>query len=308
MKNFARFLIRFGVYFILIFLTALVITWLNCWINVVSRISEENGVKFADFFEATRWTLPFTLYLTIIFSVNYGKRLKVPVPLIFIFTVALACGFTFGTAKGLNAFYGMGASPLPIKHGELGRPGLILSQPGTVITLLDQPSNSMGSRVVSINGEHLIYQKSPIGADGEIIRLPPIPFQNGNAMSKTSVFGDLYMSGRHILKRFGEGYMPFFAWILALTLLLVSLSLAVESGNWPLANMFFGFLLFRGILAFEVFLNSENITGYISEFSRHILPDTLIVSVIFTVIACLILVYIILLFLSRLAAKNAKSK
>jgi hypothetical protein len=306
MKNFARFLIRFGIYFAAIFLTAAVITWLNWWIDAVSRIPAESGVKLSDFFEAVRWTLPFTLYLTIIFSVDYGKRLKVPQPLVFIFTVALACGFTFGTAKGINAFSGMEAPSLPVKHGELGRAGLILSQPGAVITLLDQPSNSMGSRVVSINGEPLIYQKSPIGADGKIIRLPPVPFQGVNALVKSPIFGDLYMSGRHILKRFGEGSIPFFAWILALTLLLVSLSLAVESGNWPLANIFFGILFFRGILAFEVFLNSENITGYISEFFRHILPDNLIISVVFMVIACLILIYIILLFLSRLAAKNTK--
>jgi hypothetical protein len=171
--------------------------------------------------------------------------------------------------------------------------------------MLDQPSNENGSRVVSIKDQPFIYQKVPAGAGGTPISLPPIPFRGGGAWLPNSVLSDLSISGRYIAERFDEGSMSFLAWSTALILFLVSLAFIVGLSRWPLANVFLGILAFRGILAFEIFLNSEEIMEYLTGFARGALPDMFITPAILTTGAVLILIYIFLHFLARVSHKNA---
>ncbi|MDR0684075.1 MAG: hypothetical protein LBF83_02970 [Spirochaetaceae bacterium] len=299
MKNYARFLIFFGLCFLILFITAVGIVFLHVRINAVGHVPVKIGIQLDEILKSSRWALPFALYLAIVFSINEGRRHRVAWPLIFTGAVVLASVFTFGVSKGLSNAGAMQSPPLATNHITLGRQGLILSSPGTVITLLDRPSNPNGSRVVAVRDRELIYQKTPVGADGKIISLPPIPFQDTSAWLSTLILNDLSSSGRFIASRFNEGLVPYFAWTLALIALLVSLGLVFELTHWPLANVFLGLLLFRGVLAFEVFLNSDEIMEYLREFTRGAVPDALITPIIFSAISVLILVYSFLLFLSR---------
>ncbi|MDR3356631.1 MAG: hypothetical protein LBO04_05520 [Spirochaetaceae bacterium] len=303
MKNYARFLIFFGLCFPILFITAFGITFLYAWVDAAGQIPAKNGISLDEILQAGRWTLPFTLYLTVIFSINHGRRHKVAWPLIFTGVTVLASLFTFGVSKGLSNAGALRAPPLEIERGTLGRPGLILSRPGTVISLLDRPSNPTGSRVVALDDRDLIYQKKPVGADGEIISLPPVPFRGAHAGLLTLIIGDLAQSGRVLAARFDEGPVPYFSWTLALIMLLTSLGLVFELSHWPLANLFLGLLLFRGVLALEVFLNSDGMTEYLYEFTRGALPPDLITPAIFASLSVLVLTYSFLLFLSRLLDK-----
>ncbi|MDR2098075.1 MAG: hypothetical protein LBP37_06110 [Spirochaetaceae bacterium] len=300
MIKFVRFLLFFVVCFPALFLSTAGIAFLHVWIDAVSGVPVKTSIYLTEIVNSGCWILPFTLYLSIIFSINYGNRRKVNRPLVFLSLLVLASLFTFGASKCLNSVYRMIAPPLAVKHMTLGHPGMILSQAGTVTTLLDNPSNRVGSRVVSISGSPLIYQKAPIGANGEIISLPPVPFRTNSKWIYNATLGDLSFSGRYIAARFEEGAASYFSWICALTVLLVSLGFLTEASNWPLANIFLGIMVFRGILAFEVFLNSEEVSGFLSDLLRGTLPDMLISPIIFTAIAILILIYAILLLISRI--------
>ncbi|MDR2658543.1 MAG: hypothetical protein LBC27_00930 [Spirochaetaceae bacterium] len=308
MRNFARFLIFLGLCFIFIFIISFGIALLHCWIDDISHVPAANGILLKDILEKERWILPFTLYLTIIFSVVYGKKQRIAAPFVFILIIIISGTFTFITSRGIENVIRMTAPPIAINHGTLGSPGLILSRTGIIITLLDQPSDETGSRVVSIRDKPFIYQKIPEGADGEIINLPPVPFRGKKTWFSTGIVYELSISGRQIAERFNEGTVPFLSWMLALTILLVSLGIVSGISSWPLANIFLGLLAFRGILAFEVFLNSVETMEYLKEFARGILPDIFITPAILTLIAALILLYCLLLFLARLSDKTVKSK
>ncbi|MDR2444569.1 MAG: hypothetical protein LBD44_01335 [Spirochaetaceae bacterium] len=307
MKNYARFLIFFGLCFIILFITAVGIAFLHVWVDAVRHVPVKSSIMLNEIVESGCWALPFALYLTIVFSVNEGRRHKVAWPLIFVSAVALAGVFTFGISKGLSNAGVMPAPPLATNHITLGRQGLLLSRPGVVITLLDRPSNAAGSRVVAVKDRELIYQKVPVGADGKIIGLPPIPFHDASGWLSYLIISDLSVSGRFIAARFNEGLIPYFAWTLALIVLLVSLGLVFELTRWPLANIFLGLLIFRGVLAFEVFLNSDKIMEYLLEFTRGAIPDALITPAIFVALSVLVLVYSFLIFLSR-ATTGADTK
>ncbi|MDR2796334.1 MAG: hypothetical protein LBB47_06470, partial [Spirochaetaceae bacterium] len=272
MKNYARFLIFFGLCFPILFISAVGIAFLHVWIDAAGHIPVKSGILLDDILKSGYWALPFALYLTIVFSINQARRHKVVWPLIFLSVIVLASGFTFGISKGLSNAGAMPKFPFETNRGTLGRQGLMLSQPGAVITLLDRPSNVNSSRVVTIKDRKLIYQEVPVGADGEIISLPSIPFRNASSWLSALIVSDLSVSGRFIAARFNEGVIPYFSWTLALILLLVSLGLVFELTNWPLANVFLGLLVFRGVLAFEVFLNSDEIMGYLIEFTRGAIP------------------------------------
>jgi hypothetical protein len=302
MKNYARFLIFFGLCFPILFVTAVGITFLHVWIDAVGNVPVKSGILLNEIIKSGYWALPFALYITIVFSVNEGRRHKVAWPLVFVSAAVLASVFTFVISKGLSSASAMPAPPLATNHTTLGRQGLLLSRPGTVITLLDHPSNASGSRVVALKDRELIYQKVPVGADGKIISLPPIPFHYASFWLSTLIVSDLSVSGRFIADRFNEGLVPYFAWTLALIVLLVSLGLVFEFTHWPLANIFLGLLIFRGVLAFEVFLNSDKIMEYLREFTRGAVPDALITPIIFTALSALILVYSFLIFLSRVTS------
>jgi hypothetical protein len=302
MKMLARFLCFFGLWFPAIFVIAAGSVFLGAWIDTASQVSPDSGITLRHIVEIGRWIAPFTMYLTLILSISYGRRRNLAPPLVLIFAVPLACLFTFGASKGLSIAANMEAPPLAVKRSPPGQPGLILSRPGTVITLLDRPSNADGSRVVAIDGRPLIYQKEPRGADGRIIGLPPLPFRRGEARLYDGILSDFSISGQRLAARFEEGNVSFFSWTFALSILLVSLGFVFEMTSWPLANFFFGLLVFRGVLAFEVFLASGEIMEYINGFMRGAIPDMLVAPAIFAVVAVLILIYSVLFYLARSTA------
>jgi hypothetical protein len=99
--------------------------------------------------------------------------------------------------------------------------------------------------------------------------------------------------------RLGEGLIPFAIYAGALILLLVSLRFVMDLSSWPLANLFSGALVFRGILAFQTFLDSRIIQEFLLAFVDGRIEGSLLSPAIFTGLAVLILIYTILVNLAR---------
>ncbi|GMO27832.1 MAG: hypothetical protein Ta2B_08420 [Termitinemataceae bacterium] len=293
MKSISRLIAFFGLFFTFIFLVAIGTGFLRIWLQAVSTVPITRNLILSDVIDKLEWALPFTLYISIIFSVNYAKRHKANGIVAFFTVVALSAVFSWGIAKGMDNARNMASPAFLIERQTLGKEGLILSQGKTVFTLLDTPSLQTGSRVISLPGDPLIYQELPIGSEGNIIKLPPIPF-NRDSLSNTSVHYDLMQSGRHLSSRYSEGTFSFCVWVIALILLLSAFSIIFEIGEWHLANIISGLLIFRGILAFEVFINSETIQDYLYGFFRGAVSIQFVTPIIFMLIAILVLIYIIL--------------
>ncbi|GMO32707.1 MAG: hypothetical protein Ta2F_08640 [Termitinemataceae bacterium] len=292
-KKAASLIVFYGVFFMLVFLISAGTGFLQIWLKAVSTIPIQHYLDLKDVIVELEWIVPFTLYLTIIFSMNYASVNETAPLAAFIIVIVLSSFFTFGAAKGLDNAYNMASPPLVITQKQLGKSGLLLKRGTTVYTLLDEPSLEAGSRVISIPGEPLFYQELPLDEAGNIIKLPNAPFKE-NALLGTTELTDLSLSGKYLSARYDNGLYSFAAWTLALILFLTSLSFLFQIGEWHIANIFLGIIVFRGILAFEVFFNSASIQTYMYDFFRGALSKDLVSPFIFTVISVLILIYVFL--------------
>jgi hypothetical protein len=162
----------------------------------------------------------------------------------------------FGTALSLGLERAGFVPPAGNAIKPLGGPGLILARGDTVIVLLGGPVEPRGPRVVSFPGQPLIYQEDPQGSGGTVPALPPVPFRTGVPWFLESLSIDFSLSGGQLEARFKEGLVPFLIYALSLIFLLASFRFIMNLSVWPLANLFTGALIFRGILALETFINS----------------------------------------------------
>lgn len=302
MKSLAKLMIFFSANFAVIFLAAILLRYLGYWIEMARFIPVEArpGVAAAD---AAWAAFPQALYLSILFTISYTARKAIPIPVAVFCTVILAAGFAAGVSQGIThaASVQPAFNPVPPVQGE---PGLILTQQNTAIILLRESSEIRGPRVVSIPDLPLIYQETPLGPNNTILALPALPFGTEAPWFIRSLDIDFSLSAAQMQGRMNDSFYSFALYVLSLILLLVSMRFILELSHWPLANLVFGFLVFRGILTLEIFINSSEINTLIGAFLAGRLPPMLISPFIFTAISALVLFYTLL---SRLA-KPRKGK
>jgi hypothetical protein len=178
----------------------------------------------------------------------------------------------------------------------LGAPGLILSRGNIDMVLLDEPANAGGPRVVAIPGQPLLYQSVPLGSGSP---LPPALFKAPKPYFLQSILLDFSLSGTRYEKLHEQGFFYFAAYLGALTLLLCSLGFVLKISAWPLANLFLGALVFRGILLLETFINSEEVLEILNEYIENIVPRPLISALILGLAAALIILYSLLAGLAK---------
>jgi hypothetical protein len=294
MKNTARLALFFSVSFIVFFLLFALIRFLNLRIEAIRVVPVPPGIGFGEALSAVQRALPAALYFSILLSLSYTARRKIPGPLSIIGLWALALAFTLALSLGLDR-----AAKLPplLVQGEvksMGKPGLILSQADTAMVLLRDPGEIRGSRVVSIQDRPLVYQEVPLGPNNPVLRLPPLPFRNEAVYFMNSLFIDFSLTAGQFTGRLEEGLIPFIIYTASLIFLLVSLRFIMDLGNWPLASLFLGALVFRGILALETFLNSREIQALLNSLLEGRIPGPLRTPLVFCGLGFLILLYTLL--------------
>jgi hypothetical protein len=207
----------------------------------------------------------------------------------------LAGGAALGLSLGLRNLKAGGMDvPLRSRGETLGGPGLILSRWDVAVTLLGDPGQSNGSRVISIPGRPLIYQENPVGPDNTVA-----PFRNGASALMQGLLVDAALAAEQLETRLNRGLFPFALYGGALILLLSSLRFVLDLSSWPLANLFCGALAFRGILAFQTFIDSRVIQTFIIAFFDNRIDGAIISPIIFAGLALLILQYTFLVNLAR---------
>jgi hypothetical protein len=290
-KKMARLVLFFGSWFLVLFLFTTGMQCLEIWDNMTRFVPIPSGGTLSKFISIAWDSLPLALYSVLLLALSYASRRRIPVFLnrlvLFVLALSLTLGIALGLSRLSNGFLPEGEE-VPV---TLGKPGLVVSVADTVIVLLEDPAQKDGSRVVSIPGRPLIYQEVPRGPENTIPDLPPILFYQEESVLLNSLFIDISLTAKQFHTRIQEGLVPFTVYAGALIFLLVSLGFVMNLSVWPLANLFFGALIFRGILALESFLNFREIQGFIASFLGNRLPEYLISPVVFINIGILLILY-----------------
>jgi hypothetical protein len=162
--------------------------------------------------------------------------------------------------------------------------------------------------MVLLPGRPLIYQELPAGPDNIITALPQAPFRIEESYLMNSILTDSALAAEQFETRLDAGLIPFAIYAGALIFLLVSLRFVMDLSSWPLANFFSGALVFRGILAFQTFIDSPVIQDSFLTFVDGRIEGSFLSPIIFTGLAVLILIYTLLVNLARSAASHREHR
>jgi len=299
MKSIARLTLFFSLTFVAFFLAAILLNCIASWIELARIIPVNTSGGEASPTMLAFWkALPAALYLSILVALCFSASKTIPIRFAILVIGFMACIFTVVFSLVINRVGVLEPIFKPTSSIE-AEPGLILSQSNTRVVLLEESGNVLGSRLVSIPGQPLIYQEAPIGPNNTILSLPALSFGDDTPWFVTSIAIDLSISARELKNRLEDSYLSFAVYAFSLILLLSSLRFIVELSMWPLANLFFGALVFRGILALEVFLNAREINEMVGSFLGGNIPSALITPLVFIALSILILLYTLLTKIAR---------
>jgi hypothetical protein len=300
MKNFARLALFFSLNFAVLFLLITLVRYLQIRIDAIRSFPPGPDQPLEDLFFAIRWALPAAIYTSLLFGLSYSVRQGIFAPLSIFSLIILTTALSFAAFTAAEHLLRVPGLVKPVK--TLGKPGLILRQGDNAMVILGEPAENRGSRVVSIPGNPLIFQETPPGVNNSTLNLPAVPFRADTAWFLQSLIIDFSLTGRQFAARFAEGPLFFLVYTTALVFLLSSLRFILGLGNWPLANLFLGALVFRGVLTLETFLNSRDIHDLLAGLIGDLIPPSLISPLAFCFLGFLLCLYSGLSFLA--ARKN----
>jgi hypothetical protein len=302
MNNIARLALFFSIFFIISFAFAGAFEWVRLAVETATTIPAGPSVKLGQFAEALWKVFPSTLYCAILMGLSYSARRRIAASAAMLSIFILAGGAALGLSLGLRNLKTGNADTVLGSGGEpktLGSPGLILSRWDVTTTLLGDPGKGGGSRVVSIPGRPLIYQEKPLGPDTAVAL-----FRNERSALLRGLLVDSALAAEQLETRLNRGLLPFALYGGALILLLSSLRFVLDLSSWPLANLFCGILVFRGILAFQTFVDSRSVQAFIVAFFDNRIDGAILSPIIFAGLALLILLYSFLISLARSAPRR----
>lgn len=291
-QNPARLLLFFSFYFVLTLALAVILRFFELRTGEFRIVPGLPAARLPEFITSLRWGLGPALYLSILLSLSYTVRRNFPTFLSIFLLFVLSMGAVLGFSWGIERLREIPVVPAPATAAPpvLGKEkGLILSQPGMAVVLLQGRAEPRGARVVSLPGEPLIYQEVPLGPNS--MALPPLSFRNETTPFLTSLVADFALSARQLESRLEDGFLSLLIYASSLVLLLVSLRFIFDTGNWPLTGVCLGVLAFRGILSLETFLNTPEVQVYLASFLGKAFPPPLISPLAFTALGLLILLY-----------------
>ncbi|QQO09680.1 hypothetical protein [Breznakiella homolactica] len=251
------------------------------------------------FLDSVKKSIPFTIYLTVLLTLSYSVRRKISAPVTIIAVFALSLGLTAAVFIGGRDISGIPPNQTVTDPKTLGEPGLMLSEGPITMVLLESPAKADGARVVAIPGQPLLYQAVPRGPGNTILPLPAASFSNEAPYFLKSIILDFSLVADNYETLVNQGILHFILYAAAVILLLSSLRFLFEMSVWPLANLFLGALVFRGIVAFETALNSREVRELLTGFTRDRIPSFALGPSILAVFALLIILYTILVHIAR---------
>jgi len=184
--------------------------------------------------------------------------------------MSLSFLFSYGISTALEQWKSVVPATSP--GITLGGKGLILSNTlnknETAVILLNGTDDPLGPRVIAIPGQPLAYQRAA-SADFD---LPPIPFGDDTPWFLKDIEIDIRLNAEMFQQKFLQGFIPYLFYVGSLIYLLCSLGYVIKFSAWPLANLFLSILAFRGILALNTFINSQEMQIIMASFLNNKIP------------------------------------
>jgi hypothetical protein len=295
-KNFAKLVLFFCFSFIGILLAVSLIALLQEQTGLAILFPPSSSSPDGNLLIHLGSSIPAAFYLAILLGLSYASRRHMIYPAVFTVMLILALALGSAAILGIESLSQMGYFTVEASPAEdLVQPGFILNQgSGTRLVFLEDPLNNNSARAVVIAGQALYYQKRE-SASTQM----PLPFTEEKNSLLDSIDRDFTQSFRSFTARYEAGFLSYWLYTGSLAVFLLSLGCLVNISFWPLANLFFAALAFRGALALEAFLNQPDIHALLGSFAGNIIPPLLINPVIFFTAGVLILLYSGLLYLAR---------
>ena len=301
MKNVAKLVLFLSISFIVVLLFSGLITLLQGWTDEALLFPPATGIsggfsgKTVTYLESS---IPVAFYLVILFGLTYAARHRIVYPAAFAVTLVFILILSGAAYFGLESLGKLGIN-VTIKKplAEAAKPGFVLNQgtlSGYQTVFLEDPQKPDGTAVIITEGQKFNYQSQGIPVSRT--RLPIFAEKRGIF---TGISRDIEHSSGVFSAWFNNGLWFYGIYAGSLAALLLSLGCLVNISFWPLANLFFGALAFRGVLALENFLNQGNIRDMLSSFAGRIVNPSLINPIIFSSLSILILLYSGLVYLAR---------
>jgi hypothetical protein len=201
--------------------------------------------SFWEFLEASRAGIPFTLYLSVLLGLSYTARKKIRIipSIVTIFLLAVGCTV-------LSVWATAQIPPHPYITGKpvsLARDGLIMTaDDGQKSALLTAESPLPLAAALKLD-------ETPQASDSA----KPLSFRADRILFVQDVASDFLRLAENLDQLQETGFVNIAAYTAGLVVLLVSMRFIMDLSAWALANLFFGFAAFGGILIFELFINSS---------------------------------------------------
>ena len=270
MRKFAKLILLFSLTFIIIFILVTGLRFLSLRVDWAKNLPPKPETTLTLMIAAAHWALSLSLFASIILALNYAVRKKCFALLSIICIIVLSFSFSFGISFVLDKWKQV--PPSQSSALPLGADGLILSNTlsknETAVILLKGMAQPYGPRVTAIPEHPLSYQQA-VNAN---LNLPSVPFADNTPWFLKSLAIDIRLNAEMFQQKFSQGILPYIIYTGSLIFLLCSLSYAVKFSVWPLANLFLCALVFRGILAFNTFLNSPEMLEITGSFFNNMIP------------------------------------
>ncbi|GHV88663.1 hypothetical protein AGMMS50267_10230 [Spirochaetia bacterium] len=257
--------------FIIALLIAALVRYLTVWIECVRMIPARTLEPLNAWVLVFRQAIPIALYCSLLLTLSYSSRRHIPIPMTIVCLFLLSVLFSLGLSLALRRSVALESPVTAAPAATLGEPGLILNTGDTTLVVLGDPAEAGSPRVVSIPGRPLFYQRAPTEPQNAV--LPSTPFHTEESAVMSGMFVDFSLVAEQFASRLREGLIPFCLYLGGLCLFLASCRFVFDVTSWPLANIFLGALVFRGILIFETFLDSGETQVFITFFLDMVPQD-----------------------------------
>jgi len=294
-KNFAKLAVFFSLTFIIIFLATAGIRFLSLRVDWAKSLPPKPETSLTLLIAAAHWALSLALFSAVLLALSYAARRNCFAPFSMLIILALSLVFCFGFLFALENWKSV--PPAQSIGIPLGGRGLILSNSlnrnETAVVLLNGTKEPLGPRVTAIPGESLLFHETAAAS----FDLPPVPFADVTPWFLKSLYIDIRLNAEMFQRKFVEGLMPFLIYAGSLIFLLCSLGFAVKFSVWPLANLFLGVLVFRGVLALETFFYSPEMQEIFDSFFKNLMPVETAIPLIFVGFGVMVHFYSFLVFI-----------
>ncbi|MDR2515867.1 MAG: hypothetical protein LBC88_00630 [Spirochaetaceae bacterium] len=291
MKRLARLVLFFTFSFLLTFIFCAGIRYLLYRIDAARMIPALPFAPASALLGAIQMAIPAALHLSVMLSLSYAARKTVPPPAAIMAVFVLSLGFTLGASLGRErlelSLAGGAEEALP----TLGKSGLRLRQGDVSIIVLGDPAEGKSPRIVALPGEPLVYMAAPREIRNTPPRLPPVPFEEHPVAVTVSLLADLTLAADHFDSRLRADFYSFLLYLASLCLMLAAFYELFQTTSWPLVNIFIGAAIFRLLLAFETFIDSDAIQNFIFFFLGRFIPHRVISPAIFGLAGLLVILY-----------------